>query len=118
MEASQAGEKVVSRDDVLRILREEIPYLKEYYGVERIALYGSFAHGHPRAGSDVDLLVELGQPLGLEFIDMVYYLEHKLGRKVEVATFETLNHCLRQPHRRETALGIRRSFIDVEAEAG
>ncbi|RDV84201.1 nucleotidyltransferase family protein [Ammonifex thiophilus] len=34
-----------SREEVLRTLRAELPYLRERFGVKRLALYGSFARG-------------------------------------------------------------------------
>ena len=72
-------------------MRAELPYLRERYGVERIALYGSFARDEQTEGSDVDLLVDLSRPLGLEFVELVEHLEKALGREPDVATFETLS---------------------------
>ena len=37
--------RVMSQEKVISILRKEMPYLKDKYGVERIMLYGSFAKG-------------------------------------------------------------------------
>ena len=36
---------VMSQEKIISILRKEMPYLKDKYGVERIMLYGSFAKG-------------------------------------------------------------------------
>ncbi len=67
-----------SKEQILRVLRKELPYLRERFGVERLAVYGSFAKGTPKKRSDVDILVQLNKPLGLEFIDLAYYLEKVL----------------------------------------
>ncbi|MBC7262674.1 MAG: nucleotidyltransferase domain-containing protein [Chloroflexi bacterium] len=104
-----------SREEILRILRDALPELRQRYGVTRLALYGSFAYGRPGPRSDVDLLVELEQPLGLEFISMVYSLEEKLGRKVEVATFDALRRGRQHPRNREAAQNIERTLLDVAA---
>jgi predicted nucleotidyltransferase len=72
------------------MLREAFPYLASAYGVNKIALFGSFAKGLPRDDSDVDLLIELNRPLGLKFMDMADYLEEKLGRKVDILTRDGL----------------------------
>lgn len=101
----------------MRTLQEALPELRERYGVTRCALYGSFVHGQAGPESDVDLLVELTRPLGLEFVDMVYNLEERLGRKVEIATFDTLRRSLEHPRYREIALNIQRTLADVEAAA-
>jgi hypothetical protein len=115
---TQKSRNVASREEALRILREALPELRGRYGVVRLALYGSFAHGRPRADSDVDLLVELGRPLGLEFVDLVYDLEERLGREVEVTTFDTLRRNLDHPRYREIVLDIQRTLADVEAATG
>jgi len=106
--------QVTSREEVLRILGEALPELRERYGVSRLALYGSFAHGQPGPESDVDLLVELEWPLGLAFVDLVYELERKLGRKVELLTFDTLKFDQERPRYQEIALNIQRTLTNVE----
>ncbi len=105
---------VTSKEEVLRILGEALPELRERYGVRRLALYGSFAHGQPGPESDVDLLVELERPLGLVFVDLVYDLERKLGRKVELLTFDTLKFNQEHPRYQEIALNIQRTLTNVE----
>ena len=106
--------QVTSREEVLGILREALPELRERYGVKRLALYGSFAHGQPGPESDVDLLVELERPLGLAFVDLVYDLERRLGCKVELLTFDTLEFNQERPRYQEIALNIQRTLTNVE----
>src|SRR5574341_991054 len=108
--------KPLDRSEVLHILKQELPYLKERYGVLRIALYGSFAYDTPHRRSDVDLLVELSRPLGLEFVSLADHLEKALGRKVDLATFETLHRSIHNPRYRSIALSIQRTLTDVATE--
>lgn len=105
--------KALSRETVLQILRKELPRLREQYGVEKIAVYGSFAEGSPTAQSDVDLLVQLMKPLGLEFIRLTYDLEELLGRKVDLATFDTLNRSMENPRYKHIATDIQRTLAYV-----
>lgn len=102
-----------TKEQILEILRRESPYLREKYGVVRIALYGSFASGTHTRKSDVDLFVKLSRPLGLEFVALAEYLEGRLGCKVDLATFETLDRSLNHPRYREVALDIERTLTDV-----
>lgn len=106
-------EKALTKEAILKILADELPYLRQRYGVVRIALYGSFAHGSPTRKSDVDLLVKLSRPLGLEFVTLADYLEKRLGRKVDLATFEDLRRSLTTPRYRHVALNIERTLTDV-----
>jgi predicted nucleotidyltransferase len=55
------------------------------YGIKRAAVFGSVARGEARSDSDVDLLVELHEPLGLfKFAQLNYILEDALNKKVDL----------------------------------
>ncbi len=75
-----------TREQVLALLREAYPYLAAEYGIRRVGIFGSYAKGVPREISDVDIIVEFERPIGFKFIELVEYLEHLLGRKVDVLT--------------------------------
>lgn len=49
---------MLSKNDVVEILRREKPYIAQVYGVTRIGLFGSFARDNATENSDVDLLLE------------------------------------------------------------
>ncbi len=76
----------MTRENVIEILRKELPYFVSQYGVKRIGLFGSYAKGTPAKGSDVDILVEFEKPIGLKFIEFAEYLEKLLGRKTDILT--------------------------------
>ncbi len=80
-----------SREEILRILRVETPYLRERFRVRRIGLFGSYARGRQEPGSDIDILVELEPPMGLfGFVALQDYLTEKLGAKVDLVTPDAL----------------------------
>lgn len=79
---------MLTQKKVIQILRNNSSYLKKTYKVNRIGLFGSFAKGIENKDSDVDILVELEKPIGLEFIKLADYIEDLLGRKVDILTPE------------------------------
>jgi len=87
--------------------------LREKYGVERIAVYGSFAKGNQTKKSDIDILVQLVKPLGLDFIELAYYLEKVLKRKVDLATFDGLKRSIENPRYKHIASDIQRTLSYV-----
>jgi len=95
-----------TREQIFQILKKELPYLNEKYGVERMAIYGSFAKGNQRKRSDIDILVQLIKPLGLDFIKLAYHLEKVLKRRVDLATFDTLKRSLENPRYEHIASDI------------
>ncbi len=71
--------------DVKDRLRNELPYLRERYAVERLGLCGSFVRGEQSGESDVDLLVTFSEtPDLLEFVNLKRHLEDVLGREVDL----------------------------------
>jgi uncharacterized protein len=110
-------QRSTTREAVLQRLRLALPHLRRRYGLVRLSLYGSFTRGAAVENSDVDLVVELSRPLGLEFVSLAQYLERKIGRKVDLVTFETLRRSLTSPRYRDIAVNIQESMTDVQEEA-
>lgn len=82
----------MTEQDVLSIVR---PILEKAH-VTRAAMFGSFARGEQTDASDLDLLVEFGQPTGLfGFVDLQTTLEDKLHRKVDLVTYKALHPYLK-----------------------
>jgi predicted nucleotidyltransferase len=52
----------MKRDDVLALLREHLPVLRERFGVQRLRLFCSMARDTARQDSDVDVLADFGGP--------------------------------------------------------
>jgi len=102
-----------TKQEIMQILKKQTPYLQEKYGVQRIAVYGSFAKGNQTKKSDVDILVQLMKPLGLEFVELAYYLEKILKKKVDLATFDTLKRSLESPRYKHIASDIEETLSYV-----
>ena len=91
----------MDRDEILALLKKRKRTLKKY-SVRSLALFGSVARNQARKHSDVDLLVEFSQPVGLfEFARLKLYLEEVLGRKVDLVTPEALRKEMRDDILRE-----------------
>jgi len=56
------------------------------YGVKKIGLFGSFATGRNTNNSDIDILVEFkpGEKTFDNYMDLKFFLEDKLKRKVDL----------------------------------
>lgn len=77
---------MLTREKIIKILQEQYPYLASEFGVKRIGLFGSYAQGVPTETSDVDIVVEFDRPVGFRFVEFAEYLEHLLGKSVDVLT--------------------------------
>lgn len=73
------------------LIREHMTELREVYKVVKIGVFGSFAREEANESSDVDVLVEFSQVVGLfHFIDLQDRLIQILGRKVDLGEPEAL----------------------------
>lgn len=73
------------------IIQENKRYLEERYRVKQIGIFGSFARGEEHKSSDIDILVEFKEPIGLfEFMDLEEYLENLLQIKVDLVSKKAL----------------------------
>lgn len=83
------------RADILQIVRDHHAELQTH-GVRSLALFGSVARDEAGLDSDVDLLVEFSQPVGLfECIRLQLRLEALLGCTVDLVTPDALRTSMR-----------------------
>ncbi len=71
---------------IQRLLAAAHADLARRYPIRRLGLFGSVARGEARPGSDVDVLVEFGDPVGFEVADLAFELEALLGHRVDLLT--------------------------------
>lgn len=76
----------------LEILRGHENAIMERYHVKRIGVFGSFARGEEREGSDIDVLVEFEEEYETfdNYMELKYLLEDLFGRKVDLVTIDAL----------------------------
>jgi uncharacterized protein len=77
----------MTRDEILSKLRANKADIQKKYPVASLALFGSFARDEQTPESDVDIMVELDKPVGIEFVDLLIDLESILtGTKVDLVS--------------------------------
>lgn len=84
--------KVETLNDILREIQNNKEKIKAF-GVIKIGVFGSFARGEQSKDSDIDFLVEfqIDKKTFRNFIDLAFFLEDRLERKVELVTTESLS---------------------------
>lgn len=72
-----------------------IPTLKRQ-GVLKAALFGSVVTGEAKKSSDVDILVKFDSRKSLlDLVRLQFMLEDKLGRKVDLLTYDSIHPLLK-----------------------
>lgn len=56
------------------------------YPIKSLAIFGSYARREQKEESDIDILVEFNDKIGLRFIDLAEELEKIIGFKVDLVS--------------------------------
>ena len=74
-------------NEIKRELSALKPELSGRFHVSAIGLFGSVVRGDfSPATSDIDIIVDFSQPVGVEFIDLANYLESKFHKKIDLVS--------------------------------
>ncbi|MDO8594453.1 MAG: nucleotidyltransferase family protein [bacterium] len=78
----------MSKDEKIKQIAEKAAPVFEKYGIKYAGLFGSYARGNEREGSDIDILVRRGnKSLSLfDFFDMKDEISDALNKKVDLVS--------------------------------
>jgi predicted nucleotidyltransferase len=84
-------------DEVKKMISSHRVILTEQYHVKTIGVFGSYVRDEQTDKSDIDILVEFTQPVGLfTFIGLEEYLSGLLGLHVDLVLKEGLKSGLKE----------------------
>ncbi len=81
-----------NKEQIFRILQSNNQQIRNF-GVKKLGLFGSFAKNQQTADSDIDFIVEFEKEKKTykTFINLAFFLEELLGRKVDLLTNKSLS---------------------------
>ncbi len=80
-----------NKKNILRLLRNELPLLKNKYKVKSLEIFGSYIRSEQNPQSDLDLLVTFSEIPGLlKFLELENHLSDKLEVKVDLVMKDSL----------------------------
>ncbi|MBI2574477.1 nucleotidyltransferase family protein [Candidatus Woesearchaeota archaeon] len=78
-------------EELQKKLSQNKNMLREKYYVKSIGIFGSFARGEQKKGSDIDVLIEFNRPISFfKFIELENCLGELLGAKVDLVSKKAL----------------------------
>lgn len=83
-------------NQILNIISKNKEELKRKYNISRIGIFGSFSRNEATKESDVDILVEFSEPIGLDFVLLADELELLLGNKVDLVSSKAVKPKLKK----------------------
>ena len=72
--------------DITNTLRNHKNHLFSSYPIKSMAVFGSYAIHRTTPESDIDILVEFNDKIGIRFIDLADELESLIGTKVDLVS--------------------------------
>ncbi|HLD72485.1 MAG TPA: nucleotidyltransferase family protein [Candidatus Nanoarchaeia archaeon] len=92
---------MIKKTELNRIKRIIVPILRKN-NVIKAGIFGSYARGKQKKGSDVDILIKFkGDVSLLKIIGIEYELKEKIGKKVDLITYRSLHPLLKDRILRE-----------------
>ena len=80
---------MLSKEEILDFLKAHKQEFKEKYGVEEIALFGSYVHNRANEKSDIDIIVQMPSKFD-SYYNLKEYLEEKFQKKVDLGLKKSL----------------------------
>lgn len=83
----------MKEDSIQKVLQElarRKQELNERFSVKKIGVFGSVARGEERSFSDVDIIVELGEPTFDNYMDLKFELEKIFRKPVDLVMADTV----------------------------
>ena len=77
---------MINKENITKILITNKSQWVSKYHLKSIGIFGSFTRDDFTENSDIDILIDYDQPLGIEFIDLANELEKILHRKVDLVS--------------------------------
>ena len=71
---------------IKQILTQLKPELIEKYHISSIGLFGSIVRNDFTSSSDVDIIVDFSEQIGIEFVDLADFIENKLQKNVDLVS--------------------------------
>ncbi len=73
-------------NEIRKQLGKHRDYLFQAYPIKSIAIFGSYARKENTGDSDLDILVEFNDKIGIRFIDLADEIESIVGLKVDLVS--------------------------------
>ena len=87
----------MNKTDILNLLREYKKELQTNFGIQEIALFGSYARDEQHKDSDIDLvIIKIDKKDYFNRIQAKYFLEEKLKKKVDIGYLDSIRNFLKK----------------------
>ncbi|NPA28292.1 MAG: hypothetical protein GXN91_04555 [Epsilonproteobacteria bacterium] len=81
----------MTQEEIIKKLRELKPILKERFGIEEFAIFGSVARGDYNSNSDIDIaILKMKLKSGFAVLEAKEFLEKTFNKRVDIGSFKAM----------------------------
>ncbi len=93
----------MTSDEILHFLKAHREELRQTFGVQDIALFGSYARGSANDSSDIDIAVEItdDKKTLTNFFGLKRYLETNLGKPIDLGIASAMKPVVKRMAQRD-----------------
>ena len=84
------------KQKVLEKIKYSIIKILKNNKIKRAGIFGSYAKGKNKKSSDIDIIIEPSKNIGFGFFRIQMQLEEKLGKKVDLITYNSIHPLLKE----------------------
>jgi predicted nucleotidyltransferase len=77
---------MITRDEILKKLKQRKEGLLARYPISELAVFGSYARNDFNENSDIDILVDFNAPIGIKYIALANELEDIFEKKIDLVS--------------------------------
>jgi len=85
----------MTKEEILKILKNNKETIKDRFSIEKIGLFGSYANGDNNKDSDIDLVVEMSDRNYFKLIEFENYLKDKFKVDVDIGFLDSMKSYIR-----------------------
>ena len=75
-----------NKEQILHLLKAKKQDLVKKYPISELGLFGSYARGDNNEQSDIDILVDFNDRIGIEFIELSHELSNLFPVKIDLVS--------------------------------
>lgn len=79
----------------LEDIKKKIRVVLKKYHVKKAGIFGSYARGEQKRGSDIDIIIQPTKDMGFAFAGLEIELSEQIGKKVDLVSYNGLNQHLK-----------------------
>ena len=84
-------------EEIMTKIKNDMPYFADKYKVKSLGIFGSYVRGEQKKRSDLDVLVEFIEPIGLlQYVALERELGEHTGKKVDLVMKTALKPVFRE----------------------